>query len=198
MPRINRRRPASLSILTLVAALACERDKQDSETTSGATTNTDETSSTGATATQTTGTALSDTTDFAQTTSSSSEPGDSSTTGSEQPAYCATQLTKEACNINNDPQGLGYSHCLWVDVVTWTVNTPCPDLAAGQGLCIEQDFTDDCSGNSSCTPERIFARRIDDDHYEAFAHPEACGAPIAHELCTGENTGPVCSCFGCQ
>lgn len=193
MSRMNRRRPTSLPMLVLAAVLACEH-KQDSETTSSATTV--ETSSTGDTTTAgTTDTGILGPTESAQTESTTSE---SSSTGSEPGSVCAARLTKEVCNKDHHPQGLGYDFCLWVNVVTWDANTACPDLATGEGKCIQQDFTDDCSYNTNCTPERIFARPVTGDIYEVFAHPEGCGTPIKYDLCWGEGIEPVCSCFGCQ
>lgn len=110
----------------------------------------------------------------------------------------AALACERACHIDHDPQGLGYERCMWVNIVTWDANTACPDLATGEGRCIEQDFTDDCSYSPTCNPERLFARLIADDIYEAFAHPQPCGAPLGYGLCFLEDVEPVCNCFGCQ
>jgi len=200
MSRLNHHHQTTLTMLVLAAALACERDKQDPGPATSATTEADETSNTGnTTTTGTADTGILDATESTQTASTTAESSESSSTGSEPGSVCAARLTKEVCNKDHHPQGLGYEFCLWVNVVTWDANTACPDLATGEGTCIQQDFTNDCSYNPTCsTHERIFARLIADNIYEAFAHPNLCGTPLDYELCSGEGIEPVCSCFGCQ
>jgi len=199
MSRTNRHRQPPLSVVILAAALACERDKQDADTTTNATTAADETSSTGGTTTTGTTDILLDTTEPAQTASTTSDSGESSTTGPEPDDGCSARFTEEVCNKDNRPGDLGYDYCLWVNIVTWDANTACPDLATGEGRCIEQSFIDDCGYNPKCNPGRIFARLVTDNIYEAFVHPEGCGTPRDYDLCSGGGEiEPVCSCLGCQ
>ena len=185
---------------------ACGQDKQVSETgvsTSAAT----ETSSSsagpteGLATTSSSGGGGSNTTAniteaSSEATAGSSDTGEASSTGPDASTDCRETLSEVDCLAFNEP-GAPLKTCLWVRAVNWTDGTPCPDLNSGTGMCILQDFTNDCSVSTTCKPERIFGRQLSADTYQAFAHPEGCGTPIEFTMCTDNSEPAVCQCFGC-